>query len=100
MALGLGFPPAVASFLSREARGRPSDLDPMAEGDATVSGPNLAQEGAVLGWFGGLAIGCWAEGPSAARAEWSGLISRPGCFNSESFNCFFYFSEAFSIDFV
>ena len=64
-----------------------------------MSGPNLAQEGAVLGWFGGLAIGCWAEGPSAARAERAGPISRLGCVNSEIFTLFFYFPEVFLIVF-
>ena len=88
----------VAEFCSREKSARPSDLDRRRR-TAGNGGRRMGQiwpkRGAAPGRFGGLAIGCWAEGPGVARAERAGPISCLGCFNSESSNCFFYFPEAF-----
>ena len=71
--------PAVAGFLSREARGRPSDLDPMAEGNVTVSGPDLAQEGrgAGLVWRSGHRLLGRRPERRARRAGWADFAPGP-----------------------
>ena len=90
----------VAEFCSREKSARPSDLDRRrrtAGNGGRRTGQFGPKRGAAPGRFGGLAIGCWAEGPSVARAERAGPISCLGCFNSESFKLFFYFPKEFLI---
>ena len=98
MSLGFAGDASSPGFCSREKSARPLDPDRRRR-TAGNGGRRMGQiwpkRGAAPGRFGGLAIGCWAEGPGVARAERAGPISCLGCFNSESSNCFFYFPEAF-----
>ena len=90
-------PPPVAGFVrATRAGGRRIHIRRRG-GDAAVTGQFWPKRGAASGRFGGLAIGCCAEGPSVARAERAGPISCLGCFNSESFKLFFLFSRSILI---
>ena len=94
MSLGFAGDASSPGFCFREKSARPLDPDRRRR-TAGNGGRRMGQiwpkRGAAPGRFGGLAVSCWAEGPSAARAEWTGLISRPGRFNSARFNSFCYF---------